>query len=382
MSLGFCALLLTVSTAFADTLVLPSGGTVSGTVLQTNGDSILLLADDGAFVYSRASLKEIQCEPRPEPATHRTTRLPDFREALLALSGQNWATNITPIPATVIDKGVLKNVPYSSFHCGEDYEVNVYGDPEHPAGLEIGVYRKLLNDPNARTNCLKFISGLLPEPADKQLLWSLNQRSDYKNLDDLTFEVTPPTDTDAFNGWWISVYSEADLSRARATDAELSKISVTKTVAAEKTGDTNNLSGWSAADLKAARPSVNTITFVNSAGEVVSNATVVRVINGVSLIYQTGPTSGGMVRLADLPEDLQQEFGYDPAKTAAADASAKAQKDQWQKQLLAAQQAQAAAAVQPDPGYYGGGYYGGGRVYVHGYTRRDGTYVQAYTRRR
>ncbi|HEX9046546.1 MAG TPA: hypothetical protein VF988_05920, partial [Verrucomicrobiae bacterium] len=142
----FCALTLTATQGFADTVLLSNGNSVSGTVVQTNGDVILLLTDDAAFNYAKSDVKEIKSSPPPTTLLATEERLPNFRNAVLSLSRQTWATNLIPIPATVIDKGVLRNVPYSSFHCGEDYEVNVYGDPEHPVGIETGVYRKLLDN--------------------------------------------------------------------------------------------------------------------------------------------------------------------------------------------------------------------------------------------
>jgi hypothetical protein len=116
----------------------------------------------------------------------------------------------------------------------------------------------------------------------------------------------------------------------------------------------------------------------------------VRVIDGVSLIWQNGPTSGGMIRLADLPEDLRVRFGYDAVKTQAADELARADRARRRQedQVAAAAQSQAnqIAMAQDNllsdfyPSYSGGGYSGGGSVYVHGYMRSNGTYVNSYTR--
>ena len=52
-----------VSPVFADTLILNSGATISGTVIQTNGDDLLLLMNYAAFNFSRANIKEIRNGP-------------------------------------------------------------------------------------------------------------------------------------------------------------------------------------------------------------------------------------------------------------------------------------------------------------------------------
>jgi hypothetical protein len=369
----------------ADTLVLLNNSTVSGTIIQTNGDDILLLTDFAAYDFSKANTKEIKIEPAAIVEHLNTDRVPDFKQIILYLSKQLWATNICPIPATVIFKGILRNVPYTSFRCADDYEVNVYGDLEHPAGFEIGVYRKLLADESAKSNCVKFITGLLNQSKDKEIVETLDRNKDLKLRDELTFEITPPTADDSYDGWWISVYSENKLNLARASGPELEEISIAKADVANETNQ--NVSSWSADKLKLARPSSKQIiTYTNKSGSVISDAEVVRVNDGVSLVWKKdGGASMGLVRLEDLPDDLRIRFGYDPAKTAAADELAKQRRAKWQ-QDVAAQAAQTSQIglnqnQQYDYGTYSGpSYSGGGRVYVHGYSKRNGTYVNAYTR--
>jgi hypothetical protein len=127
---------------FSDTLVFESGRTVTGTVLQTNDVNVLMLTDSGALNYARVIIAEIKLDRAEELDAHGTNRIPNYRTALLCLSRQPWATDLKQIPATVIDKGILRNVPYVSYRCGELYEVNIYGDLDHPAGIEAGVYRR------------------------------------------------------------------------------------------------------------------------------------------------------------------------------------------------------------------------------------------------
>jgi hypothetical protein len=138
---------------------------------------------------------------------------------------QQWVTDLQPIPAVVIDKGVLKNVPYKSYQAG-NYEINIYGDPERPAGLEIGVYNELLKSVKAKSNCIDFLAALLASSADQQLLRSLQLTKDSKERDGLTFEITPETDEDAYGGWWVSVYSKPLLDVGRASDEDLKGITV------------------------------------------------------------------------------------------------------------------------------------------------------------
>src|SRR4051794_37007832 len=65
------------------------------------------------------------------------TRLPSMSNVVKAARAQPWGADLKQIPATVIEVGELASVPYLSF-AGNDIELNVYGDPEKPAGIEVG----------------------------------------------------------------------------------------------------------------------------------------------------------------------------------------------------------------------------------------------------
>ena len=381
--------------ARADAIVFSNGRTLTGTAVRTNGDDVLLVMDYGAFNFSRASIKQIQTEQIEAVELHNTNRLAVFKAVLLMLARQPWASDLRPIPATVIDKGMLRNVPYQSFRCGNDYEVNIYGDLAHPAGIEAGVYRKLVGDDSAKRNCVNFLAGLLGNSADREIVGRLDMQKDLKNRDGMTFEITPPSADDAYMGWWVSVYSERELNLARASDKELKDISVPKAEVAKRTSSSEDPSAWSAQDLKFARPDASTITFTTKSGTIISNAQVKPYVEGVSLIWRVEGGSGGIVQLADLREELRARFGYDPGKTAAVEASDEAKRAR-EAQALAAQTAASppATSLQTEDtlaaGYAAGGYNSsassrssssGGSVYVSGYYRKNGTYVQSYTRR-
>ncbi len=199
-------------------------------------------------------------------------------------------------------------MPYLSFRSDDDYEINIYGDLAHPAGFEVGVYRKLLDAPSAKDNCLRFVSAVLTKPDGRGQIQSLNLQKDLRIFGGVTFEITPPTDPDAYHGWWISVYDEAKINKSRASEEEIRRITLAKTEAAERT---NQPSGWTKEEMRLARP--------------------------------VNPQSG----VAQLPAVQNSQYStYTPSS---------------------------AYATAPS-------YSSGDRVYVRGYTRKDGTYVAPYTR--
>jgi hypothetical protein len=164
-------------------------------------------------------------EAEAAPATeHAKRRLPALDRCVAAMIGSAWASEVRQIPATVIDKGILRNVPYASYRSG-DYEMNVYGDPEAPVCVEIGIYGDLLTSEEAKANCREFLKSVLPARDDGELLECLELAAARKVRAGLTFEITPETAEDAYGGWWVSVYDEKALDASRASAAELGAIS-------------------------------------------------------------------------------------------------------------------------------------------------------------
>jgi hypothetical protein len=191
---------------------------------------------------------------QPTPPAPAVLRLADEAHCLQVAATKSYLAGLVQIPATVIDKGVLRNVPYKSYRAG-DYEVNVYGDPGLPVGVEIGVYHNLLKGQNdryaAKKNCIDFVASILSDAADKKLLVTLNLTKDTAIYDGLTVEVTPETAEDSYGGWWVSAYQVNALDLARASDVELQQIVVQR-----KEVQTNpaNVGEWNANDLTFARP--------------------------------------------------------------------------------------------------------------------------------
>jgi hypothetical protein len=101
---------------------------------------------------------------------------------------------------------------------------------DHPAAIEIGIYRTLLNDSAAKQNCVDFIASILADKSDAATVVALKQAKDLSTRDGLTMEITPATDPDAYGGWWVSVYSEKELDAARAIDEELKQITVARDI--------------------------------------------------------------------------------------------------------------------------------------------------------
>lgn len=267
----------------ADVVVTTSGREIHCLVLQESDHSVTLKLEHGTITYPRANVQSIRREAVPVAVTtQRATqqqRLIGWEPVIRSLATMPWAGGLRQIPATVIDNGVMRNVPYQSYRCGNgDYELNIYGDPDTPAAIEIGVYRSLLTDNEAKEKCIAFIASLMTTPADAEAVRTIDRHKALIERAGLKVEVTPPTDEDAYGGWWVSVYDLSALEKARASDDEMRVITVSKQEAAaavpataeaatepvkqagtlKSSAPTFDIDGWNSSDMGYARSSTST----------------------------------------------------------------------------------------------------------------------------
>lgn len=261
LALVLCFGLFAPLAASADSLHLKNGRVVEGDIVQETNAAYCVRV---AYGHSHFTLNYPKTDVEFVKRTALTEakvegRLFTLDRCLFTAGRQNWMPELKAIPATVIDKGVLRHVPYLSFKAG-DYEINVYGDPNHPACVEIGVQNRLLESDAAKKNCVAYAEGILTAAEDRALLRTMNLRKDLKERGELKFEITPPTDEDAYGGWWVSVYDEKLLDKSRASDKELAEITIPKSQILEAAPIKSQAEAhaqppsWTASDLRFARP--------------------------------------------------------------------------------------------------------------------------------
>jgi hypothetical protein len=223
-----CMLVLApLSLLHGDEVILVDERSIQCTVLQENKDSIAILFGDALIRLDREqvlSIKKSTSDFRRPKATE--TGLPSYSDVLRLLVQQSWAVDLHQIPATVVEVGVLRHVPYKSHRVASECEINVYGDPSHPSCIEVGLFGKFVNHDIAKQRCVEFVASLFPDEASREVILSLSKDKDSVERDGLTFEITPATAEDAFGGWWISTYHTDSLDERRASQKELATITI------------------------------------------------------------------------------------------------------------------------------------------------------------
>jgi hypothetical protein len=241
---GIFAILFCLQIAAADVVTLSSGRGIECVVLQKTGDEVLVRMKYGTLTIAMSQVVKIAIMPIPgietkaarERAAVRATtnpalletRLPIWADCVDDLARRPWANGLIQIPATVVDNGVERFVPYLSHKCGTAYEMNVYGDPDFPACVEIGIRGDLLASKAAKQNCIEFIAAIMPRPFDAKAVQHIGIEKAQVETDGLTIEITPPTDPDAYGGWWVSVYDTKLMDKSRASDKEMQFIATSK----------------------------------------------------------------------------------------------------------------------------------------------------------
>src|SRR4051812_47232570 len=80
------------SFAFADTLLFSNNETANGIILRTNASDLLVLSDYGTVNWPRATIKTIIIKRDASTDSENRERLPRFKNILLLLNKQTWAT--------------------------------------------------------------------------------------------------------------------------------------------------------------------------------------------------------------------------------------------------------------------------------------------------
>jgi hypothetical protein len=127
---------------------------------------------------------------------------------------------LEPIPATVIDVGIFKNVPYQSFSNGR-VELNGYGDPANLVALEAGTHE---SDEVLKRCIIQFLSEQTLSASDGARVAQAPFVQRSESVDGLTVETTTPEAADACGAWWLSLELTEDVSNAAASSDEMTSI--------------------------------------------------------------------------------------------------------------------------------------------------------------
>ena len=211
---------------YPDTIVMNDGRELHGMIIKHDALKVVLQQRMGELEILKKYIRRIQDEGAAgvyfadvvDPG-----KLPPWRMIVQDLRTDDNIRSFREIPATTIEYGFLKNIPYLSFRINKHTEMNVYGNPEDPVCLEFGIYEHGGQITKFKKIIRSYLAGCLNSRAEIAALYALSEKGDERKVGKLCFKITPPSSPDAYGGWWIQVYDPNRLERARVSDAEYRK---------------------------------------------------------------------------------------------------------------------------------------------------------------
>jgi hypothetical protein len=204
-----------------DQVRLNDGTELRGLILQNTRDTVVLETANGEAHLPKEYIRRIDDAANGEAIFMDIVgpdELPSWRSIVHDLRTHDSVRLFEQIPPTAIGNGLLRNVPYLSFRANHTWELNVYGDPEHPAAIEFGIYGKQRPDSRTMRIFRELIAGHLNDKGQVHALYGLGPDRREARAGKLGFRLILPRDQDAYGGTWIVVYRHDLIERARLPD--------------------------------------------------------------------------------------------------------------------------------------------------------------------
>lgn len=197
---------------------LNDGTELRGLILQNTPEIVVLETRSGEARIPKEYIRRIDDAPNGEAVFADIVgkdELPSWRAVVHDLRTHDRIKVFEQIPPTAIDNGLLRQIPYLSFRANGVSELNVYGDPDSPVAIEVGIYGARGPDDHTRRIFRELIAGHLHSQDQIRALYSLSPQNRDARAGNLAFRLILPDDPDGYGGTWIVVYRPDSIDRAR-----------------------------------------------------------------------------------------------------------------------------------------------------------------------
>lgn len=238
-----------------DSLVLKDGRTVQGLILKNTAAAVVLQEAFGETTYPKSEIVRIRDEADAGvefTEAGRKGKIPPWRVIANDLRTHDDIRELIQIPSVMVDVGEFRHVPYKSFRVNGFIELNIYGDPENPAGFELGIFGRQRSNRDLQRTLRGFLAGYLTTRQEVGALYSLDLRGGRAEAGPLTLEITPPSAEDAFGAWWVAVYNRKAIADARLSPAEYARLTAPASDVLDRRGGLKR-SAWSREEIALSR---------------------------------------------------------------------------------------------------------------------------------
>ncbi|MEO6055187.1 MAG: hypothetical protein ABIP97_14360 [Chthoniobacterales bacterium] len=213
-----------------DTIVLKDGTVINGLIVLNTRNSVTIQEKYNEHTFPKSQIARIRDDADLSAYftdIERKGNLPPWRMIANDLRNDDSVKHLEEIPAAVIDNGEFKNTPYMSFRVNSNVELEIYGNPDDPAGIEIGVYGSNSDTKRLKKICREFIASYLTTRKELAALYALDlygKKGESINAEEMTLKTTMPDAPDGYGAWWIAVYNKKAIQRERLSDAQYARL--------------------------------------------------------------------------------------------------------------------------------------------------------------
>ncbi len=226
-----------------DRVIMKDGTVQEGLIVKNDATSVILEQSHGDCIIRKHDIQRIDDSNKDlsyfaDLANH--DKAPPWRMMVQDMRCNDAVKSFFQIPATRIDTGYLKNVPYLSFHINKHGEMNIYGTPKDPACVEIGTYERGEKLKKFQSIARQFLAGYISSRKAIATLYHLDVRGDKTQIGQFIYRVVPPSDPESLGGWWLSIYDPIRLQKARVSDELYHQMTIPSHEIREKNGTLKN----------------------------------------------------------------------------------------------------------------------------------------------
>lgn len=208
-----------------DTVLLKDGTRLQGLIIKNTATDVTLQHEFTERIIPKDDILRIDDHPDIlYTDVPKKGDLPSWRVIANDLRTHDDIKSLIEIPATMVDEGVFRHVPYKSFRVNGNIELNVFGDPNDPCGIELGIYGPSSGNKDLRRMLRGYLAGFLTSREEVGALYSLDLDEGIVEAGALTLEITPKDAPDAYGAWWISLYHKKGLDAVRLDAAEYARL--------------------------------------------------------------------------------------------------------------------------------------------------------------
>jgi len=210
-----------------DRIELKSGETVDGLIVSRSPNGITVRTENGEVSYPMDAIRRIQDESEDDLSYTKALgpgELPPWRVIINDIRNYDEIVRFEEIPPVRLESGAFRNVPYKSFRGNRRLELNLYGDLQRPAGIEIGIYGPDSRDERLRRLARRFMATYMGSRGEVGALYDIPLTGGIAEVGPTVIRIQSPDEPDSHGAWWISIYNKRALERARVPPAQYEKV--------------------------------------------------------------------------------------------------------------------------------------------------------------